>query len=173
MIVEHLNVTELLYKGDYFLEYGKRCKKIGQLTKGILRGYILDSEGNETTTHFFQEGDMIIGSYIPNVASSMSIQALENSEIIIADYITVMSLMNKDQEITNSILSSFHKMNNQIQSRLVTLLQMDSVERYKQFLIEYPTLIDRVPHYYIANFLGISPTQLSRARKQLQEKEPC
>ena len=51
----------------------------------------------------------------------------------------------------------------------MSLLNRNSLEKYELFLNEYPSLINRIPNYYIANFLGITPTQLSRARKQFAE----
>ncbi|RPH32072.1 MAG: Crp/Fnr family transcriptional regulator [Bacteroidales bacterium] len=170
MFVESLHNTIFLKKGETFLEYSNRCTRIGRLTKGVLRGFVVDNDGNEITTHFYQEGDMVIGSYIPNVKAAMTIQALENCSISTADYSTVMSLVNKNQEITDIINLAFQKLNNQLQSRLVSLLNLDSVEKYELFLKEYPNLINRIPHYHIANFLGITSTQLSRARKRFIDK---
>ena len=68
------------------------------------------------------------------------------------------------------INTAFHKLNRQLQSRLVALANLNSLEKYKLFLKEYPNLINRIPHYLIANFLGITPTQLSRARKQFSQQ---
>ena len=170
MFVDSLHKTEKLIRGAYFLESGKLCTRIGRLTKGVMRGFVIDSDGNEITTHFYQEGDMIIGSYMPNVTISITIQALEDCEISTADYFTIMSHVNKNQEITDIITAAFQKLNTQLQSRLVSLLNLDSLQKYELFLEEYPNLINRIPHYYIANFLGITPTQLSRARKIISQQ---
>ncbi|MCP4178682.1 MAG: Crp/Fnr family transcriptional regulator [bacterium] len=170
MIVESIHNTEILKKGDFFLQYGNRCVTIGRLMKGVLRGFVIDNDGNEITTHFYQEDDMVIGSYIPNVNATMNIQALVDCEIDTANYSTVMSYVNKDREITEIITEAFQKLNLQLQSRLVALLNLDSLEKYELFLKEYPKLINRIPHYHIAKFLGITPTQLSRARKQFINK---
>ncbi|WP_163323717.1 Crp/Fnr family transcriptional regulator [Draconibacterium mangrovi] len=166
MLIESLHNTEIIKKGEFFLKYAASCKQIGRLKKGVLRGFVIDADGNEITTHFYGEDDMVIGSFVPNMNAVISIQALTNCEIYKADYSTIMSYVNKDKEITEVITSSFQKLNAQLQSRLVALLNLNSLERYKLFLQEYPNLINRIPHYYIANFLGITPTQLSRARKQ-------
>ena len=167
---ESLHSTELLKKGDFFLQVGNPCSKIGKLEKGILRGFVFDNDGDEITTHFYQEDDMIVGSYIPNVNISMTIQALEDCEISVANYSAVMSQVNKNQEITDIINREFQKLNKQLQSRLVSLLNLDALEKYALFLKDYPGLLNRIPHYYIAQYLGITPTQLSRVRKQFINK---
>lgn len=168
---ESLHSTRSLKSGDQFLKFGKPCHEIGMLMKGVMRGFVYDNEGEEITTHFYQEKDMIIGSFIPNTNVAMTVEALEDCEISVANYVEVMNNVNKDPEITEVITREFQKLNNQLQSRLVALLNLNSLEKYELFLKEYASLINRIPHYYIANYLGITPTQLSRARKQLIEKE--
>jgi len=170
LLIESLHETIYLKKGQYFIEYGKPFIKVGQVIQGVLRGFIHDNDGNEITTHFYQEKDMLFGNYIPNVNASLSIQALEDCTITIANYNKIMSYVNKDEIISKVIHSAFHKLNSQLQSRLVSLLNLNSTEKYELFLTEYPNLINRIPHYYIANFLGITPTQLTRARKNFINK---
>ncbi|MDY8135950.1 Crp/Fnr family transcriptional regulator [Aquimarina sp. 2201CG5-10] len=167
---ESLHETLVYNTGDCFLKIGKPCTKIGKIIKGVMRGFVYDNDGNEITTHFYQEDDMIVGSYLPNVNIAFTIEALSECEISTANYSDVMSWVNKDQKITEIITHEFQKLNNQLQSRLVSLLNLSSLEKYELFLKEYPNLINRIPHYYIANYLGITPTQLSRARKQFIAK---
>ncbi|MEM7367732.1 MAG: Crp/Fnr family transcriptional regulator [Bacteroidota bacterium] len=167
---ESLHSIERVKKGDFFLEYGSACTKIGMLKQGVMRGFVYNEEGEEITTHFYQEGDMIIGSNLPNVQLSMTVQALEDCEISIANYSEVMSYVNKDENITEVITSQFQKLNQQLQSRLVSLLNLDALQKYEQFLTDYPALLNRIPHYYIAQYLGITPTQLSRVRRQFINK---
>ena len=169
-VSESLHTIKHLKSGDLFLKSGKPCIKIGVLEKGIMRGFVYDNNGNEITTHFYQESDMIIGSFIPKTNVAMTVEALEDCKISVADYSQVMENVNKDREITEIITKQFQKLNNQLQARLVSLLNLNSLEKYELFLKEYPSLINRIPHYHIANYLGITPTQLSRARKQFINK---
>lgn len=166
---EQLHEILKFQKGDFFMKQGKVCTIIGQLLKGVMRGFEYDIDGNEITTHFYQEDDLIIGSFLPNGKMTFTIEALEDCEVSVANYLEVMANVNKDIEITEVITKEFQKLNQQLQSRLVSLLNLNSLEKYELFLKEYPSLINRVPNYYIANYLGITPTQLSRARKKFVE----
>ncbi|AZQ60731.1 Crp/Fnr family transcriptional regulator [Flammeovirga pectinis] len=169
-ISESIHTIKHFKKGDFFLQNGRPCVEIGMLEKGVLRGFVYDNDGNEITTHFYQEKDMVIGSFIPKTNAVMTVEALEDSKISVADYTEVMENVNKNIEITTIITTQFQKLNNQLQARLVSLLNLNSVEKYELFLNEYPSLLNRIPHYYIANYLGITPTQLSRARRQFINK---
>ncbi|MEZ5070707.1 MAG: Crp/Fnr family transcriptional regulator [Bacteroidales bacterium] len=168
--VDSLHDAIVLKKGEHFIEKNEACARIGRLTTGIVRGYVFDKEGREVTTHFYQEGDMLIGSFVPEVKAEMSLQALEDCSIQVAGYAEVMSYVNRNPEITEIIAVAFQKLNARLQSRLESLINLDSTEKYCLFLKEYPNLINRVNHYHIANFLGITPTQLSRARKRFIDK---
>lgn len=167
---DSLHSDEYLKSGEFFLKAGKPCTKIGKLMHGVMRGFVYDQEGEEITTHFYQEGDMIVSSYMPNVNISVNIQALIDCEISAANYSEVMSQVNKDPQITEIINREFMKLNNQLQARLVSLLNLSSADKYALFLKDYPGLLNRIPHYYIAQYLGITPTQLSRVRKQFSQQ---
>ncbi|OSY88300.1 hypothetical protein WH52_05895 [Tenacibaculum holothuriorum] len=168
---EKLHEIRIVKKGETFIQQEKVCNTIGKLLEGVMRGFEYDADGSEVTTHFYQEGDIIVGSFIPNGKMTFTIEALEGCIISVANYQEVMAQVNKDQEITEVITREFQKLNQQLQSRLVSLLNLNSLQKYELFLQEYPSLINRIPNYYIANYLGITPTQLSRARKQLVSKE--
>ncbi|MDW7693727.1 Crp/Fnr family transcriptional regulator [Flammeovirgaceae bacterium SG7u.111] len=170
MINDSIHSGLILKKGDFFIQNGQQNFRIGQLLKGVLRGFTLNNEGEEITTHFFVENDLVSGNYVPNIPATMTIQALENCALSVANYTEVFSHMNSDNYLTNVILSNFQKLNKQNNSRIEALITGDSLTKYKWFLKEYPNLLNRIPHYYIANFLGMTPTQLSRTRKQFSQQ---
>jgi CRP-like cAMP-binding protein len=47
------------------------------------------------------------------------------------------------------------------------LLMSDGTMRYKKILQEQPEILNRVPHYMIASYLGMTPETLSRIRKKV------
>ena len=170
MINESLHTDIRISKGDFFVENGQPNYRIGLLLKGILRGFTINNDGEEITTHFFIEGDLVSGNYIPNIPATMNVQALEDCLISVANYKEVFSHLNTDSDLTNVILSNFQKLNKQNSSRIEALITGDAMTKYKWFLNQYPNLLNRIPHYHIANFLGMTPTQLSRTRKTFSQQ---
>ncbi|NQU51530.1 MAG: Crp/Fnr family transcriptional regulator [Bacteroidetes bacterium] len=170
MINESLHTDLSICRGDFFVKSGKQNYRIGKLLKGVLRGYTINNDGEEITTHFFIEGDLISGNYIPNIPATMNLQALEDCLISATNYKEVFSHVNTDTDLTNVILSNFQKLNKQNHSRIEALIAGDAMTKYKWFLNEYPNLLNRIPHYHIANFLGMTPTQLSRTRKTFSQQ---
>ena len=170
MINESLHTDLRISRGDFFVKNGQQNYRIGKLLKGVLRGYTINNDGEEITSHFFIEGDIISGNYIPNIPATMNLQALEDCLISVANYKIVFSHVNKDTELTDVILSNFQKLNEQNHSRIKALITGNAMTKYKWFLNEYPNLLNRIPHYHIANFLGMTPTQLSRTRKRFSQQ---
>ncbi len=86
MINQSLHTDLEIRKGDFFVKNGLQNYRIGKILKGVLRGYTTNNEGEEITTHFFIEGDLVSGNYIPNIPATIDIQALEDCLISVANY---------------------------------------------------------------------------------------
>ena len=52
-------------------------------------------------------------------------------------------------------------------SREIEIVQDDATARYLRFIGENHRLVNRLAQYHIASHLGITPTQLSRIRRNL------
>jgi CRP-like cAMP-binding protein len=170
MINESLHLDLVLKKGEFFVKNGQQNYKIGKLLKGILRGYTLNNEGEEITTHFYVENDLVSGNYIPDIPVTINIQALEDCFLSVADYKEILSHVNSDKNLTEIVLANFQKLNKENNSRIEALITGNTLTKYRWFLSEYPSLLNRIPHYYIASFLGMTPTQLSRTRKTFSQQ---
>jgi len=54
------------------------------------------------------------------------------------------------------------------QSRTEEFMFFSHEERYLRLLEEHPNIVDRIPAYHIASFLGITNPSLSRIRKRIK-----
>lgn len=160
-----------LKPGEYLLEEGKVCKFVAFVAKGLLRFYSND-DGEEKTGYFSSEGDFL--SYYPSFLTQSPadkyIQALEPTKLYVIDYNHLQQLYKNVQEGERFGRLAIE------QVYLSAIRQLDSFytdppeKRYQQFLNSYPTLVQRIPQYYIASYVGIKPPSLSRIRKRLAKK---
>jgi len=56
------------------------------------------------------------------------------------------------------------------QEMLANFMMSSPEERYLKLLKNRPDLLDRVPHYQLASYLGVKPESLSRIRKRIMRK---
>ncbi|CEN48933.1 Cyclic nucleotide-binding protein (fragment) [Capnocytophaga canimorsus] len=77
-------------------------------------------------------------------------------------------LISQNEEIKNFYIAYLEK--NWVidkEQREIAIVMQDAIFRYKNLLEKYPNIDRRVPLKHIASHLGITPTQLSRIRKEI------
>jgi CRP/FNR family transcriptional regulator, anaerobic regulatory protein len=162
---------ETLLKEYYFLQKDQPIKKIGLVTKGVMRIFTINSCGDETNISLIAEGDLVSGSFVPELSSDVFIQCITDVEMAIADFDSVLDFFNSHNMLKEYFVNHLAKSHHVIQQRLTSYIRMNAKERYLSFLKEFPGLINRIPHYHIANYLGITTTQLSRIRNKLIKEQ--
>ena len=154
-------------KGTILLEQGATSVKSYFVIKGIIRYYYL-IDGVEKTTDFFSEGDAVEPSCVADRSPSKHyISCLEDCILSVGT-----------PELENDINDKFPRLD-----KICRLVAEESLkksrevlynyklttpqERYEHLLRTRPDLIQRVPQYIIASYLGIKPESLSRIRKRM------
>jgi len=165
-VVQHLFTTVILQKDEYFCKAGRISDRIGFVQGGLLRSYFTIKE-KETTTFFQTPGSLAAAllSFLQMKPALENIQALEHSELIVISKKDLLNLYNEDwkwQQVGRIAIEQYYI---KMEQRLIILQSQSAQDRYEYFLKEYPELIQSVPLYYIASFLGMSPETLSRIRK--------
>jgi len=162
----HLFTFECLKKDEYFSKAGRISDRIGFVQSGLLRSYFT-IKGKETTTFFQTKGYLATAllSFLQMKPALENIQALEDSELIVITRKNLHKLYNENwkwQQVGRIVIEQYYI---KMEQRSIILQSQSAQERYEYFLKEYPELIQSVPLYYIASFLGMSPETLSRIRK--------
>lgn len=157
-------------KDDFFLQEGDIPQRIGFVRSGVLRLFYIDSTGKDVTKHFCTEHSLAISysGFIQQQPSRFYIQALEKTKLSTIDKITYDYLLERNVcwQITARKLAEMVFIIKE--RREAELLLYDAQERYLRFLKDYPNLINRIKHYHISSYLGITPESLSRIRAQLK-----
>lgn len=137
------------------------------IKKGIVRAYAIPN-GNEITFWFGEEGEAILSmkSYVENKKGYENIELLEDCELYKLKIETLNNLYNQDIHIANWGRRLAEKELLKIESRIISTELLSAKERYDELIINFPSLVQRVPLKHIASYLGITPVSLSRVRKK-------
>jgi len=169
-LIQSKGVFKEIKKDEYFQEAGKIPREVGFLTEGIIRICYYNNKGNEITKYFIDENNLIvdINSYNQNIPSSGYIQAITDCKFIIFSKKAMqdlsMTILIWD-DLINKIMNKalIEKVN-----KISPMLAEDATERYRNFFTNFPTLANRIPLSYLASYLGITQSSLSRIRKNIR-----
>jgi CRP-like cAMP-binding protein len=153
-----------LNKDKYFWEAGKTTQYIGFLTEGIIRVCYYSNKGEEITRYFIDENNLIIES--ENFEPTIYLQAVTNCKLIIfskSDWAEFSQTIIAWDNIINKIVQK--TLIQKLQKRS-SLIEQDATARYLTFIEKFPKIANRVPLAYIASYLGITQSSLSRIRKK-------
>jgi len=159
--------SKLYQKKDYILQEGKICTSRYFIISGLVRSFYIDNKGNEKITQFAIENWWVTNmeSFIKKTPSTIYIQALEKTEILIINkeelerlFLSIPKLEKLFRIITENMLIATQRKND-------IYLQMESKNRYDDLVKHFPNFIQRVPQYMIASYLEITPEYLSELRK--------
>lgn len=168
--IEHLFIQKDIPDKTILLSEGEISKHIYFINKGALRLWNND-DGRDITVQFFFENQIVSSfeSFYLEKASNFSLESIENANITQLSRESLNLLINEfptlNTCITDIVFERFIDYTNFFLSRI-----KDSPEkRYQDILNNEPELIQRVPHHYIASYLGITPVSLSRIRTRLKK----
>lgn len=140
--------------------------------RGILVSVHITSNGGEHIKNFFTEGNFAgsTTSALQFTPSSFAIQALEDGVVMEYDHRKYKQLIDEREDLKSFYVAYLEQswvIKNE--RRQIAFATQTATERYLTFREEYPALEQRVPLRYVASYLGVTPTQLSRIRKELQK----
>lgn len=161
-------------KGDFYNKQNIVCKDLGIVVKGIFRVYYYDEKTDEEKNmFFFSEGQFIVSfrSFLYQYPCVYYIEALEDAEVVYLPYDDLQNLYtsHKPWERFGRILAEHFF--NQSQGRSEELLFFSHEKRYQNLLVQHPNIVQRVPSFHIASYLGIKNQSLSRIKKRLQDNK--
>ncbi|WP_027378342.1 Crp/Fnr family transcriptional regulator [Chryseobacterium daeguense] len=164
-------VTEIhLAKEEYFSEAGKVAKQVGFVQDGILRVCYYNNQSEEITKYFIDENNLVVDmiSFDNEICSSSYVQAVTDCTILAfskKDWTELLNTIVGFDAIVHKIISRALMQKVERRSPLVT---EDATTRYLKFLEIYPNAVNRIPLSYVASYLGVTQSSLSRIRKNIK-----
>jgi CRP-like cAMP-binding protein len=160
-------------KNQYAFGLYDKVNTISFVYKGLFRTFSFNEEAEEYTKNFFWEtrfyGPMV--TLLHNKPLTAVVQAIEDSIVVDIQHDKYRELLEKYDDLKMYHIFYLEKhwvlQKDDIGSSLVL---KNANQRYIKFIEEFEHIINRIPQYQIASYLGISPTHLSRIKKSLKKE---
>jgi CRP/FNR family transcriptional regulator, anaerobic regulatory protein len=167
------NISVFFFKKkDYFTQAGQIQKEVGFITKGLIRSFYVDKEGNEKTVRFYAENDYATHytAFITQQPSKYSFQCLEPSTLVLLSYENMQwayKTFPKFEKYGRLITEEILKMQ---QHRIESFIFQTAEVRYLDFIKQNPDLYNRISLSHLCSYLGIERQTLTRIRQKLARK---
>jgi CRP-like cAMP-binding protein len=159
-------------RNGYILKAGTVCHASHFMEKGIARSYTYDHEGNEVTTAFYPANtytsDLL--SFFKRTPAKEYIQAITNCETWYITYEDMQASFHAIPEFREFGRLNIVNQYSLLKERMLSNLQETADQRYSDLIHSHPEILQHVPLKYIASYLGIADTSLSRIRKEAVKK---
>lgn len=152
-------------KNDLIVKQGQVQEYFYFICKGVIRIYFYKN-GKPVVERFVKEGGFF-GSNFSHITKEPGIhnyEALEDMELLRIRYTDLNNLCKGSHQIERLYRLSLELLHVNYVSRFYTFANLNSEERYHQFITDYGDIMNRIPLKYVANYLGMTSETLSRIR---------
>ena len=167
-VIEQHAVIKSLPKGASLLREGEAVRMNFFVLKGCIRQYYL-ADGQENTSNFFTEDDWIMPSvhHSRNGLSAYYLECLEETQLVVADNERGNAMLREFPEFQQIAQEVLEQEIMRQQHALAKYINESAEQRYLSMQESRPDLINRLPQYLIASYIGVKPEPLSRIRRRI------
>lgn len=167
-LVNAFDVVQNLKKKDFLLQPDQNCPFLAFVKKGTFRVFFYDTEGTEITVWFSFE-EMMVGdllAFFKDTKAIFYVQAVEDCEIRIISKSKLEKLYLSNPEYLQFGKKYAEYVSVNVMERMLSFQTQSAEERYLELLAN-PNYMQRIPLKYLASYLGVTDTSLSRIRKNI------
>ena len=157
-------------KKTTMLHEGEMCNFEAFVVKGCVRKYYIDPNGFEVILQFAIENAWVSDisfSIYEDKPSKIFIETMEDCEFLVFSPETKEELFERAPRFERAFRILLQRHLAVTQNRLFNTISKTAMDKYLEFLEQYPTLSQRVAQHYIASYLGISAEFLSKVRAKI------
>ncbi|MPR33131.1 Crp/Fnr family transcriptional regulator [Salmonirosea aquatica] len=143
---------------------GEVATELYFVREGLQRVYYLDEQGREATLVFTYAPSFggVIDSFLLQVPSRYYYETLTPSTFLKTSFSEIDQLMLRYPAIERMIRLGTNATLSGLLERLVEVQLFSSEEKFRSLLRRSPHILQRVPHKYLASYLGIDATNFSK-----------
>lgn len=159
-------------KSELFLKENQVNNEYLILEHGFMRAFSFDITGTEVTTAFYSTNQPIfeVASFFNRTPSKENIEALMPCKGWVISFEKLNMLFHGIPEFREFGRSILVKGFATLKLRMLSLITETAEERYAALLQYNPEIFQNAPLKYIASYLGITDTSLSRIRKEMAKR---
>lgn len=155
-------------KNEYLLKAGEVCKDLIFVQSGSIRLYYLQEDVEVSVWFALAHSSAVeMYSFISETPTNNFLQAIEDSEILYLPKIELNKLYEQYPKMQEMMRKFWEDVILHLLERF-TALQRDSAEQRYLDLLDKPELMLTIPQKYLASFIGVTPTSLSRIKKNIK-----
>lgn len=154
------------------LRAGDTTRTLYMLESGLVRLFYTTPDGKERNKAFFQQGQVTgaVSAAMTLSPAPFSIQALEPTTAISFQYSDLEQAAQDSPQIARVQLVLLSEAFIRNEQREAMLLTCNAQQRYEWLLQHEPELVQRVPQFHIATYLGVDAVSLSRIKRKSREQ---
>jgi len=156
-------------KGTLLLRAGQISTTCYSVIKGCVREFYL-MDGEERTTEFYTEGNSLISTVgrMPGTPTKRYWECIEPATLSVYTYEKEKELYRRFPRLESFCRIEVEEKFSNYQEAMAIYMNSTPEERYLTLLKNRPDLLDRVPQYQLASYIGVKPESLSRIRGRIR-----
>lgn len=170
--IAHNFDTILVKKKSNLIVEEKLNDRIYFVEKGLLYTYKTLDDGNTQVIQFTKENNWIsdLYSFFSSSKALFTVQTLEDCQLLSITKKQFDTICESHTKMETFFRLVFQTAYVNTLKRLSDSYSEDAETKYNQCVLQHPEIIQRVPQYLIASYLGILPSSLSRIRNKKVKK---
>lgn len=156
-------------KNAFLLKEGEIAHEYYILEKGLVRAFVHDSDNNDITTEFFCENEIVIipSSLFQKIPSQENLQTIIDCKFLKIQYDDFQELFHTIEGMREWGRMWFTYQLFAVKNQKIEMITESATHRYLKLMKDKPEIIQNAPLKYIASYLGITDTSLSRIRREI------
>jgi CRP-like cAMP-binding protein len=152
------NRKQIITEADHMEKY------LYFVVSGVQRVFYRDNEGREATLVFTYAPSFggVLDAMLLNQKSAYYYETISKSVFLRAPFTEIRQLMYQYESINDVVMKGLSFALKGVLERMVELQTYSSEQKFRQLLSRSPHILQHVPHKYLANYLGIDPSNFSK-----------
>lgn len=152
------------------IRMGEKSNSMYLILKGLVRAFYIDENGSEITKCFAKENEWAgFYNYLTDESSPFFVETLEKTECAVIKAPDIRNLCQKMPAVAQKVSALINQAYLQTDKKAYDFASKEAKDRYINFARENPEIIKRAKQEHIASYLGITPSSLSRLKREIKD----